>query len=63
MTEHPDWSGPDALNIHPWLPVEPVRMGFGGVVYWRSRDHVNGRYRWEISPSAMSTDAAKDVQR
>lgn len=54
MTERP-WSDIQAVDVVPWLPVEPVRTGFGGLVYWRSRDHVGGRYRWVISPSAQPT--------
>lgn len=55
MTDRPPFTDLNTVSIQPWLPVEPVRMGFGGLVYWRSRDHVNGRYRWEISPSAQAT--------
>jgi hypothetical protein len=54
VTDDPkSWPSIEDAVFVPWLPVEPVRMGFGGLVYWRSRDHINGRYRWEVSPSAM----------
>jgi hypothetical protein len=57
MTNQPSWPESEFVDVDvvPWLPVEPVRTGFGGVVYWRSRDHVNGRYRWVVAPSAMPT--------
>ena len=62
MTDHPAWSGPENLTARPWLPMEPIRTGFGGVVYWRSRDRVGGHHQWRITPGVPTT-SSKEQQR
>jgi hypothetical protein len=50
-----EWITPENIRITPWLPVEPIRTGFGGLVYWRSRDTINGHHQWTVTPGIPPT--------
>lgn len=42
------WPDPPVMTVRPWTGMDVVRTGFGGVLYFRSKNPVAGKYHWEI---------------
>lgn len=54
------WPDPPVMTVRTWSGMDMVRTGFGGILYFRSRDSVAGRHRWEIVGCPSPFNSGKD---